>query len=146
MVGVVPAYVPIFADHVGGLHVAMLFEWCVQAFPSGHVGPLATAGNKRWLPKEDAVAWAEQFPRGGGLSGACYVLYMCRRAFAGEPRVSVAFIASSSTSTSCLERQLNSDIQRHRLCDIQQDSLMMILHTHTTFALTLSRPRQRLFS
>ena len=27
----------------------MLFEWCVQAFPSGHVGPPATAGNKRWL-------------------------------------------------------------------------------------------------
>jgi len=26
------------------------------------------------------VAWAEQFPRGGGLSGACYVLYMCRPA------------------------------------------------------------------
>ena len=43
--------VPIFADHVGGLHVAMRFEWCVQAFPSGHVGPLATAGNKRRLGK-----------------------------------------------------------------------------------------------
>ena len=43
--------VPIFADHVGGLHVAMRFEWCVQAFPSGHVGPPATAGNKRRLGK-----------------------------------------------------------------------------------------------
>ena len=43
--------VPIFADHVGGLHVAMLFEWCVQAFPSGHVGPPATAGNKRRVGK-----------------------------------------------------------------------------------------------
>jgi len=90
--------VPIFADHVGGLHVAMLFEWCVQAFPSGHVGPLATAGNKRWELREGTakkrreVAWAEQFPRGGGLSGACYVLYMCLRAFAGEPRVSVTRI------------------------------------------------------
>ena len=93
--------VPIFADHVGGLHVAMLFQWCVQAFPSGHVGPLATAGNKRWELREGTakkrreVAWAEQFPRGGGLSGACYVLYMCRRAFAGEPRVSVARIRHS---------------------------------------------------
>ena len=36
---------------VAGLHVAMLFEWCVQAFPSGHVGPPATAGNKRRLGK-----------------------------------------------------------------------------------------------
>ena len=43
----------------------------------------------RYRAKE-VVAWAEQFPRGGGLCGACYVLYMCRRAFAGEPRVSVA--------------------------------------------------------
>ena len=86
--------VPIFADHVGGLHVAMRFEWCVQAFPSGHVGPPATAGKKsghgKGLQKEGEVAWAEQFQRGGGLSGACYVLYMCRRTFAGEPRVSVA--------------------------------------------------------
>ena len=76
------------------------------------------------------MAWAEQFPRGGGLCGACYVLYMCRRAFAGEPRVSVAFIASSSTSTSCLERQLNSDIQRHRLCDIQPPHQLLVLR-HT---------------
>ena len=55
--------VPIFADHVGGLHVAMRFEWCVQAFPSGHVGPPATAGNKRrvgkGLHKEVVVAWAQ---------------------------------------------------------------------------------------
>ena len=36
---------------LAGLHVAMLFEWCVQAFPSGHVGPPATAGNKRRLGK-----------------------------------------------------------------------------------------------
>ena len=36
---------------VAGLHVAMLFEWCVQAFPSGHVGPPATAGNKRGVGK-----------------------------------------------------------------------------------------------
>ena len=26
---------------LAGLHVAMPFEWCVQAFPSGHVGPPA---------------------------------------------------------------------------------------------------------
>ena len=51
--------VPIFADHVGGLHVAMRFEWCVQAFPSGHVGPLATAGNKRWELREGTA-------KGGG--------------------------------------------------------------------------------
>ena len=36
---------------VAGLHVAMPFEWCVQAFPSGHVGPPATAGNTRRLGK-----------------------------------------------------------------------------------------------
>ena len=36
---------------LAGLHVAMLFEWCVQTSPSGHVGPPATAGNKRWLGK-----------------------------------------------------------------------------------------------
>ena len=36
---------------VAGLHVAMPFEWCVQAFPSGHVGPPATAGNKRRFGK-----------------------------------------------------------------------------------------------
>ena len=36
---------------LAGLHVPMLFEWCVQAFPSGHVGPPATAGNKRRLGK-----------------------------------------------------------------------------------------------
>ena len=51
--------VPIFADHVGELHVAMRFEWCVQAFPSGHVGPLATAGNKRWELREGTA-------KGGG--------------------------------------------------------------------------------
>ena len=34
---------------LAGLHVAMLFEWCGQTLPSGHVGPPATAGNKRWL-------------------------------------------------------------------------------------------------
>jgi hypothetical protein len=126
--------VPIFADHVGGLHVAMPFEWCVQSFPSSHVGPLATAGNKRWLregtAKEETVAWEEQFPRGGGLSDACYVLYMCRRAFAGEPRVSVEFIASSSTSASRLDRQLYSDILRPRLCDIQPTHQLLVLR-HT---------------
>ena len=36
---------------LAGLHVAMLFEWCVQTSPSGHVGPPATAGNKRRLGK-----------------------------------------------------------------------------------------------
>ena len=29
----------------------MLFEWCVQALPSGHVGPPATAGKKRRFGK-----------------------------------------------------------------------------------------------
>ena len=55
--------VPIFADHVGGLHVAMLFEGCVQAFPSGHVGPLATAWNKRWEIREGTAK------RGGRSTG-----------------------------------------------------------------------------
>ena len=56
--------VPIFADHVGGLHVAMRFEWCVQAFPSGHVGPPATAGNKRRVGK------GLHRRGGGGMGGA----------------------------------------------------------------------------
>ena len=34
-----------------GLHVPTLFEWCLQASPSGHVGPPAAAGNKRRLGK-----------------------------------------------------------------------------------------------
>ena len=34
-----------------GLLAAALFEWCVQALPSGHVGPAATARNKRRLGK-----------------------------------------------------------------------------------------------
>ena len=55
--------VPIFADHVGGLHVAMRFEWCVQAFPSGHVGPPATAGKKRREGRDCET-------RGGGMGGA----------------------------------------------------------------------------
>ena len=71
--------VPIFADHVGGLHVAMRFEWCVQAFPSGHVGPLATAGNKRWELREGTAK------RGGRWHGrsssqeveVCLVHVMC---------------------------------------------------------------------
>jgi hypothetical protein len=36
---------------LAGLHVPMLFKWCVQAFPSGHVGPPATAWNKSRLGK-----------------------------------------------------------------------------------------------
>ena len=44
---------------LAGLHVPMLFEWCVQAFPSGRVGPLATAGNKRWELREGTA-------KGGG--------------------------------------------------------------------------------
>ena len=63
--------------------------------PSGHsreqeVGVTGRDCQRRW-----EVAWAEQFPRGGGLCGACYVLYMCRRAFAGEPNISIARIRQS---------------------------------------------------
>ena len=77
---------------MAGLHVAMLFDRCVQALPSGHVGPQATAGNKRRLGKGLQKMVVGQFPRGGGsvLPAACYVLYMCWHAFAGEPRICIA--------------------------------------------------------
>ena len=48
---------------LAGLHVPMLFEWCVQAFPSGHVGPRATAGNKRREGRDCTRG-------GGGMGGA----------------------------------------------------------------------------
>ena len=100
------------------------------------------------------MAWAEQFPRGGGLCGACYVLSMCRRAFAGELRVS----HSAHTDISLAQIRASKEHARQtptytffttaisRRNTHWENSLMMILHTHTTFALTLSRPRQRLFS
>ena len=91
--------VPIFADHVGGLHVAMRFEWCVQAFPSGHVGPPATAGKKRREGRDCET-------RGGGMGGAvpkrwrsvwCMLCAMhVSTGYAPGPRISVAFIARSS--------------------------------------------------
>jgi hypothetical protein len=61
---------------LAGLHVAMLFEWCVQAFPSGHVGPPATAGNKRRLSDPAPVCTvgllhaACRGSNGGGESGS----------------------------------------------------------------------------
>ena len=92
--------VPIIADHVGGLHVAMLFEWCVQAFPSGHVGPPATSGNKRRVGK------GLHTRGGGGMGGAvpkrwrsvwCMLCAMhVSTGYAPGPRISVAFIARSS--------------------------------------------------
>ena len=84
---------------VAGLHVAMLFEWCVQAFPSGHVGPPATAGKKRREGRDCET-------RGGGMGGAvpkrwrsvwCMLCAMhVSTGYAPGPRISVAFIARSS--------------------------------------------------
>jgi len=85
---------------VAGLHVAMLFEWCVQAFPSGHVGPPATAGNKRRVGK------GLHTRGGGGMGGAvpkrwrsvwCMLCAMhVSTGYAPGPRISVASIARSS--------------------------------------------------
>ena len=85
---------------LAGLHVPMLFEWCVQAFPSGHVGPLATAGNKRWELREGTAKRG-----GGGMGGAvpkrwrsvwCMLCAMhVSTGYAPGPRISVAFIARS---------------------------------------------------
>ena len=53
----------------------MLFEWCVQAFPCGHVGPLATAGNKRWLGK--GLCKRRRWPgRGSSQEVAAYLLHV----------------------------------------------------------------------
>ena len=79
-----------------GLHIAMLFEWCMQDLPSGHSrgNEAARAGTAQ----EEAVKWAEQFLRGRGsvLSVACYVLYLCRQAFAVEPHICIAHIRHST--------------------------------------------------
>jgi len=72
------------------------------------------------------VAWAEQFPRGGGLCGACYVLYMCRRAFAGEPRV------SDSTHMALARRESMRDSSRYtytHLAALVQTTIPRVLHT-----------------
>ena len=79
---------PIFADHAGGAarcHAVRVGVRVVRAGlplrpcrPSGHSREQEVAGEG--TVQEEAVAWAEQFPRGGDLSGACYVLCMCRPA------------------------------------------------------------------
>ena len=84
---------------LAGLHVAMPFEWCVQASPSGHVGPPATAGKKRREGRDCET-------RGGGMGGAvpkrwrsvwCMLCAMhVSTGYAPGPRISVAFIARSS--------------------------------------------------
>ena len=92
--------VPIFADQPGGAarsHAVRVVRAGLPLRPrrpSGHSRELEAV--REGTAKEEAVAWAEQFPRGGGLSGACYVQCMCGHAFAGGPRMSVAFIARSS--------------------------------------------------
>jgi hypothetical protein len=46
---------------LAGLHVAMLFEWCVQDLPSGH--SREQEEGREGTAKEKLVEWAEQFPR-----------------------------------------------------------------------------------
>ena len=88
--------VPILADHPGGAarcHAVRVVRAGLPlrpCRPSSHSREQEVTGEG--TVQEEAVAWAEQFPRGGDLSGACYVLYMCGRAFAGAPRISVARI------------------------------------------------------
>ena len=146
--------VPIFADHVGGLHVAMRFEWCVQAFPSGHVGPLATAGNKRWELREGTAKG------GGGWHGrsssqeveVCLVLVMCYTCVGAPLQASRVSLSHAYGLRASSEHARQTPTYQFFTTSISrrnthwENSLMMILHTHTTFALTLSRPRQRLFS
>ena len=74
----------IFADHPGGAarrHAVRVVRADLSLRPrrpSGHSREQEEA--REGTAQEEAVAWAEQFPRGGGLSGACYVLYMCHPA------------------------------------------------------------------
>ena len=73
--------VPILADHPGGAarcHAVRVVRAGLPlrpCRPSGHSREQEVAGEG--TVQEEAVAWAEQFPRGGDLSGACYVLCMC---------------------------------------------------------------------
>ena len=75
---------PILTDHPGGaarchaVRVVRADPPLRPCWPSGHSREQEVAGEG--TVQEEAVAWAEQFPRGGGLSSACSVLCMCRPA------------------------------------------------------------------
>ena len=67
--------VPILADHPGGaarchaVRVARAGLALRPRRPSGHSREKEEV--REGTAQEEVVAWAEQFPRGGGLSGAC---------------------------------------------------------------------------
>ena len=74
----------IFADHPGGAarcHAVRVVRAGLALRPrrpSGH--SREQEEGREGTAQEEVVAWAEQFPRGGGLSGACHVLCMYRPA------------------------------------------------------------------
>ena len=76
--------VPILADHPGGAarcHAVRVVRADLSLRPrrpSGHSWEKEEV--LEGAAQEEVVAWAEQFPRGGGLSSACSVLCMCRPA------------------------------------------------------------------
>ena len=67
--------VPILADHPGGAarcHAVRVVRAGLALRPrqpSGHSREKEEV--REGTAQEEVVAWAEQFPRGGGLSGAC---------------------------------------------------------------------------
>ena len=78
-------------DHAGG---GCTLPCCSRTSPP------ATAGNKRRLGK----GLQKRRLRNGRsveCSVACYVLYLCRHAFAGEPRFSMAHIRHSRVYRAC---------------------------------------------
>ena len=90
--------VPILADHPGGAarcHAVRVVRAGLPlrpCRPSGHSREQEVAGEG--TVQEEAVAWVEQFPRGGGLSGACmhpgrvYVLHSYVYTYAFGPQAS----------------------------------------------------------
>ena len=71
--------VPILADHPGEAarrHAVRVVRAGLALRPRRPPGHSREKEEVReGTAQEEVVAWAEQFPRGRGLSGACYVLH-----------------------------------------------------------------------
>ena len=79
---------------LAGLHVAMLFEWCGQTLPSGHVGPPATAGNKRWLAvSQDLGRSTHMLSAPNLISVSIGLIITCLLSTAARPSVRAVGIA-----------------------------------------------------
>ena len=99
---------------LAGLHVAMLFEWCGQTptqrvflnkahrqskktLPSGHVGPPATAGNKRWLAvSQDLGRSTHMLSAPNLISVSIGLIIACLLSTAARPSVRAVGIAQCS--------------------------------------------------